>query len=164
MKIFFDTEFTGLTSAPRLLSIGLVAENDAALYIEFTDGWTEAQCSPWVRANVMPMLGCGERLTRRDAGARIFAWLLLFESPPTLLGETTWDTELFAELARECRFESGLIQLRALSFQDKAQANAFEAARQLYFSAQQASQHHALADARAFRAAWDVVFRGKEFN
>ena len=138
MKIFFDTEFTGLTSAPRLLSIGLVAENDAALYIEFTDGWLEAQCSPWVRANVLPMLGTGERLTRCDAGARIVTWLLLFESSPTLLGETTWDTELFAELMRECRLDPSRFQLSALSFHDKVQANAFDAAKQLYFRVQKA--------------------------
>ena len=40
VRIFFDTEFSGLTSDPRLLSIGFVAEDGAELYIEFTDGWS----------------------------------------------------------------------------------------------------------------------------
>ena len=37
MNIFFDTEFTGLTSDPRLLSIGMVAEDGQELYLELTD-------------------------------------------------------------------------------------------------------------------------------
>ena len=36
MKIFFDTEFTGLTSDPRLLSIGMVADDCQELYLELT--------------------------------------------------------------------------------------------------------------------------------
>jgi hypothetical protein len=48
MRVFLDTEFSGLSSDPRLLSIGLVAENGAELYIELTDGWSEGNCSAWV--------------------------------------------------------------------------------------------------------------------
>ncbi len=91
MRLFFDTEFTGLTSDPRLLSIGLVADNGNELYLELTDGWTDANCSAWVREHVMPMLGKGERLTRRETANRILSWLSSFETPSTLLGETDWD-------------------------------------------------------------------------
>jgi hypothetical protein len=49
MIVFFDTEFTGLTSDPRLLSIAFVADNGQELYIEFTNGWGEADCSlKWI--------------------------------------------------------------------------------------------------------------------
>ncbi len=37
MKIFFDTEFTGLHQATTLISIGCVAEDDREFYAEFTD-------------------------------------------------------------------------------------------------------------------------------
>lgn len=71
MRVFLDTEFTGLSSDPRLLSIGLVAENGAEFYIELTDGWSEENCSAWVREHVIPLLGKGARCTRREVGRRI---------------------------------------------------------------------------------------------
>ena len=37
MKIFFDTEFTGLHKNTTLISIGLVAENGKKFYAEFND-------------------------------------------------------------------------------------------------------------------------------
>ena len=37
MKVFFDTEFTGLHQNTTLLSIGLVAENGRSFYAEFMD-------------------------------------------------------------------------------------------------------------------------------
>ena len=114
INIFFDTEFTGLSSEPHLLSIGLVADSGETLYIEFTNGWSETDCSFWVREHDMPMLGNGERLTRRDAGARIIAWLESFELPATLLGETTWDTELFSDLMHECGIAPNRFRLEAL--------------------------------------------------
>jgi hypothetical protein len=157
-KVFFDTEFTGLSSDPRLLSIALVADSGETLYIEFTDGWSEAQCSSWVKEHVLPMLGNGERLTRREAVARILAWIAAFESTPTLLAETSWDTDLFADLIRECGIPRDCICFKALEFSGKAQANAFEAAKQCYFKSKQGTQHHALTDAHAFHAAWGSVF------
>lgn len=65
MIVFFDTEFTGLSSDPRLLSIGMVADSGEELYIELTNGWSEDNCSYWVMNNTLPLLGNGERLTRR---------------------------------------------------------------------------------------------------
>lgn len=135
-----------------------MADNGETLYIEFTNGWSEADCSFWVREHVMPMLGQGERLSRRDAGARIIGWLESFEFPVTLLGETTWDTDLFADLMYECGIAPNRFRLEALAYSSKDQANAFEAARQRYFELNQLTQHHALTDARAFQCAWNSVF------
>ena len=59
MRVFFDTEFTGLSSDPRLLSIGMVADRGEELYIELTNGWSEDNCSYWVMKNIMPLLGKG---------------------------------------------------------------------------------------------------------
>jgi hypothetical protein len=157
-QVFFDIEFTGLTSDPRLLSIGLVADSGEELYIEFTDGWSEAECSSWVKEHILPMLGTGERLTRREAVARILTWISAFESAPMLLAETSWDTDLFADLLRECGMPRDCICFKAIEFSGKAQANAFEAAKQHYFESNQGTQHHALTDAHAFHAAWGSVF------
>jgi hypothetical protein len=158
MNIFIDTEFTGLTSDPRLLSIGLVADNKLELYIELTDGWSEAICSSWVKEHVLPLLGNGERLTRRKAGERIMAWLSSFKESPTLLGDTDWDTTLIADLMHECGISRDSYRLELLAFSGKAQAKSFELAKLHYFKDQLATPHHAITDARAFHAAWHCVF------
>ena len=158
MRVFFDTEFTGLTSDPRLLSIGLVTECGKALYIELTDGWSEENCSPWVREHVLPTLGKGERLKRRETGARILSWLSFSVVRPTLLGETDWDTTLLAGLMDECGIAREHYSLVMLAYDSKAQAIAFEEAKQRYFELEKVQPHHALNDAHAFRAAWNAVF------
>lgn len=135
-----------------------MADSGETLYIEFTNGWSEADCSLWVREHVMPMLGKGERLTRRDAGARIIAWIESFELPATLLGETTWDTDLFAALMHECDVAPNRFRLEALVYSGKEQAIAFAAASQRHFDLHQLTKHHALSDALAFQGAWNSVF------
>ena len=37
MKIFFDTEFTGLHKNTTIISIGMIAENGKKFYAESTD-------------------------------------------------------------------------------------------------------------------------------
>ena len=37
MKIFFDTEFTGLHQGTTLISIGMIAEDGRELYCELND-------------------------------------------------------------------------------------------------------------------------------
>lgn len=55
MKLFFDTEFTGLHRNTTLISIGLVSENGRTFYAEFND-YDQKQLDDWVRANVLPYL------------------------------------------------------------------------------------------------------------
>ena len=63
MRIFFDTEFTGLHKNTTLISIGLVAENGDRFYGEVTD-YDESQCSPWITEHVLnnTILGGNENL------------------------------------------------------------------------------------------------------
>ena len=55
MKIFFDTEFTGLHKNTTLISIGLIDENGRTFYAEFSD-YDEAQCDDWINENVIKHL------------------------------------------------------------------------------------------------------------
>ncbi len=55
MKVFFDTEFTGLHQHTNLISIGLVAENDREFYAEFTD-YDNSQVDSWLRDNIIKKL------------------------------------------------------------------------------------------------------------
>ena len=55
MKVFFDTEFTGLYKDATLISIGLVSEDNKSFYAEFTD-YDEAQLNDWLKENVIAHL------------------------------------------------------------------------------------------------------------
>lgn len=52
MKIFFDTEFTGLHQQTTLISIALVSENNQIFYAELTDYATK-QVNDWIEQNVI---------------------------------------------------------------------------------------------------------------
>lgn len=57
MKLFFDTEFTGLDQEhPKLISLAVVLDNTHFYYAELTDCYTENDCSEWVIQNVLPLL------------------------------------------------------------------------------------------------------------
>ncbi len=61
MKVFFDTEFTGLRQSTTLISLGMIAEDRRSFYAEFTD-YDESQVDGWVRDNVLT----GLRLKAKD--------------------------------------------------------------------------------------------------
>lgn len=52
MKVFFDTEFTGLHQQTTLISIGMVAENDQRFYAESWD-YDKSQIDDWLQKNVI---------------------------------------------------------------------------------------------------------------
>jgi hypothetical protein len=55
MKIFFDTEFTGLRKNTTLISIGMIDENNRCFYAEFND-FDRKQCDNWIKENVIKNL------------------------------------------------------------------------------------------------------------
>lgn len=52
MKIFFDTEFTGLHKNTTLISIGLIDEDNNMFYAEFAD-YDTTQVNTWIKENVI---------------------------------------------------------------------------------------------------------------
>jgi hypothetical protein len=52
MKLFFDTEFTGLHQKTTLLSIGIVDENGREFYRELDD-YDHSQLNDWLKENVI---------------------------------------------------------------------------------------------------------------
>lgn len=55
MKLFFDTEFTGLHQKTTLISIGFIAENGKTFYAEFND-YDKSQIDDWLEENVINKL------------------------------------------------------------------------------------------------------------
>lgn len=55
MKVFFDTEFTGLHKNTTLISIGLVDGDGRTFYAEFSD-YDDSQVDNWILENVISHL------------------------------------------------------------------------------------------------------------
>ena len=55
MRLFFDTEFTGLHMDTTLISIGIVSEDGRRFYAEFVD-YDHSQVTPWIKENVIKHL------------------------------------------------------------------------------------------------------------
>lgn len=55
IKIYFDTEFTGLTQNTTLVSIGMVTEYNNVFYAEFND-YNKNMVSDWIQQNVIANL------------------------------------------------------------------------------------------------------------
>lgn len=55
MKVFFDTEFTGLHQYTTLISIGCVTKDGCEFYAELTD-YDRSQVNEWIQENVIENL------------------------------------------------------------------------------------------------------------
>ena len=55
MKIFLDTEFTGLHQNTTLISIGCISDNNKTFYAEFND-YDKSQVDDWIKDNVISNL------------------------------------------------------------------------------------------------------------
>ena len=55
MKVFFDTEFTGLHKETTLISIGMISEDGKKFYAELTD-YDKSQVDDWLQKNVIDNL------------------------------------------------------------------------------------------------------------
>jgi hypothetical protein len=54
-KVFFDTEFTGLSQNTTLISLGLVADTGHVFYAELSD-YNKSQVNDWIQENVIDNL------------------------------------------------------------------------------------------------------------
>lgn len=70
MKVFFDTEFTGLHQNTTLISIGLVDENNNTFYAEFND-YDKLQVDDWIQKNVVNNLLFNEDFQVRDFPSKV---------------------------------------------------------------------------------------------
>ncbi|WP_321947176.1 hypothetical protein [Paraburkholderia sp. J10-1] len=152
MLLFLDTEYTGLgQSHPKLISLALVAEDGAReFYVELADTWTPADCTPFVQREVLPLL-TGPRLQRAEACAALREW---FSHAPRAVqaacdSETDWrflldllGQPLPANLAAQ------YCDLRPL-----VDTTVYDRTVAAYYGTH-AREHHALADAQAYRHGW----------
>lgn len=121
IKVFFDCEFSDISRDAGLISIGFAAEPDAEpLYIELVDGWSPEECSTFVLASVLPLLGRHnpQQLARSEAAGKIEGWLDSLrggdrEKQIVCLSDGAWDWRFLLNLFSPLRRRASL----AKSFQ-----------------------------------------------
>ena len=101
MKVFLDTEFTGLHQHTTLISLGLVAENGEEFYAEFTD-YDKAQVNDWITENVINNLVgeaggavVGDKFFIR---AKLSEWLAQFDKVEIWSDCLSYDWVLFNQI------------------------------------------------------------------
>lgn len=166
--VFYDCEFTDLTSDSDLLSIGFVAADvHSELYIELLDAEVRL-ASDFVRQEVLPLFGRHKPaiLLRDDAAARIEAWLDDLRSGDrkrqvVMVSDSQWDWHHLLELfgapmpgqqpwAQVVNVVGRMVHMMLGSGR---QQQAFAEEQEAYFR-RHGGRHHALVDARALKAAW----------
>lgn len=112
MRIYFDTEFTGLQKNTSLVSIGLVSDDGKELYLEFTD-YVKEQCDEWIKDNVLNntiMSGDSDILdivldetnyhkgTKEELKGVLLHWLHQFDSVELVSDVCHYDMVLFIDI------------------------------------------------------------------
>lgn len=98
VKIFFDTEFTGLHQETSLISIGLVAETGKSFYAELND-YDKSQINDWLRKNVIANLGGASVVgNREEVAAALRKWLEQFDQVELWSDVLAYDWMLFCNL------------------------------------------------------------------
>lgn len=104
MRLFLDTEFSKLEPGYKLISIALVDEDENFFYAELTDTYTLADCSDFVKTDVLPLLRGKEcRMTEYDCRLAICKWIEERNVECVLCTDApSWDFPLVAPLLEPC--------------------------------------------------------------
>lgn len=109
MKLFFDTEFTGLHKNTTLISIGIVSSDDREFYAEFTD-YNKKDVDEWIDANVIENLYLKDMKpeerkekgyvlgTRREVMKALAEWISHFDTVELVSDVCHYDMMLFIDL------------------------------------------------------------------
>ena len=162
--VFYDCEFTSLTSDADLLSIGFAAlDSEDELYIEIEDAEVQL-ASFFVKNEVLPLFGQHnpEVLTRDQAAVRIAEWLDSLregnrDRQIVMVSDSPLDWQFFLELfiplpgeepwARAFNVVGRLV---STLLDSGRQHHEYTSAVELYHQ-QHKQRHHALVDARSMR-------------
>ena len=158
MRIFYDTEFTDLSSSAELISAGFVSDLGQTFYVELMD-WNRERASDFVRETVIPRLeGKPEYIMKKsDFVIRLVSWLQSAGPDLVLVSDSTWDIKVlqgtFAPLWNiQSLVPSLRLEVLAMS-SDGIRRRDFAEAQLEYFLRHPMTEHHALHVAQALRLA-----------
>lgn len=158
--IFVDTEFTDLVQDPFLISVGFVSEDGREFYGELEQKFWAPWANQFVQANVVPLL---DQVTHRPGGLPPFSlsglatairgWIEAQPSEVVLVSDApSYDLPVLLYLFDEANvsWPSNTEKHARYYSMDEAAAHTYH----YEFRQIGLPQHHALADAKALRAAW----------
>jgi hypothetical protein len=136
--LYLDTEFTCLTLDRCLIALALVADDGAEFYVELVDGWSEAACSEFTRATVLPQLDLDRYGVTRENASAMLREFLVQQGPVEIVGDALkWDWPLLLELLGSPGLPDNVVGCREVDLTAIADDPDVEDA-----------PHHALLDAR----------------
>jgi hypothetical protein len=154
MLVFVDTEFSGLGQRwPRLISIGLVCEDNREFYSELPADTYITKVDDWVRKNVLRLLDGGAAVMQPDElRQHLTAWI-----------STLADAVIAIDSETDLAFLRAMLDPWPTNVDPKPlmllgldHADAFNEAVERAFAGG-LRRHHALDDAKANRLGWLAV-------
>lgn len=170
MLIFLDTEFTSIdVRNPRLISLGLIAEDGQTFYAELSDTWKKHHCSLFVKRYVLPLLEGGTcRVSAQEARKRLIDWIEEFTQEvrivcyaPDYDGKLLMD---FFDIYRPNNLDPSTLCFLPTSFSNNDPSLAAEIALAQEQALAGLPEHHALRDAKQLKATWDVIKKSNHPN
>lgn len=150
MRIFFDTEFTGLTLDAKLISIGLVDESGLnEFYAELQDTYVVSECSEFCTQEVLRHLQGGvAQMTLAELQVTLATWLHARGPGAVLVCDSPRDVDQLAMV-----FPHGLpanVSLEILGMWGNLKRRFFNFGRRIHRQ-RGLRVHHALDDAKVNR-------------
>jgi hypothetical protein len=149
-RIFFDTEFTGLTPDAKLMSIGLVDESGQnEFYAELSGTYLPSDCSEFCRQHVLPLLEGGDVvLTLAQLRPKLREWLAECGPNAVLVCDSPRDVVQIRQLLLESLPSN--VSIQVLGWWGNLKRRFFNRGRRLHRKLG-LRVHHALDDARINR-------------
>lgn len=168
MRIFFDTEFSGLHQNTTLISIGMVDENGREFYGVLSD-YDVSQVDDWLRQNVIAHLDSEPHITtnRDEMALCIVQWLNDYAFLPG--GVEMWSDTLAYDWVLFCQLFGHAFNIpKNVYYIPFDIATLFKIrgvdpdVNREQFAGIEGSKHNALHDARVIRACYDKLMSMKE--
>lgn len=181
MKLFFDTEFTGLRKDTTLISLGMVSEGNQTFYAEFTD-YNKSQCNEWITENVLKNLVLNPTNINNKviADLQIFGtiyqieralreWLSQYDSVTLVSDVAHYDMVLFNDIfggafclpqnvSPTCHdINQDIARFKSCSEKDAFDLNRENLAKQFGFSDDSMEKHNSLHDALIIKAIYEGI-------
>lgn len=152
MLFFLDTEYTGLRQrVPKLISLGIVSEDGRReFYVELADTWQPGDCSDFVKGKVLPLLQ-GPAIPISVAQERLISWFA--EAPRSLQAacDSARDFDFLLHLLADVRPRN--LKMTYYDLRPLIDTTVYHRAVMAHYESDN-REHHALADARAYRKGW----------
>lgn len=177
MKIFFDTEFTGLHKDTTLISLGMIDENGRTFYAEFSD-YNKEQCDNWIKENVINNLKlCKyEHLSIYQENIEVYGkkyfirkhlneWLSKYDKVELVSDVCHYDMVLFIDifggafdLPKNINPSCHDINQDIALYYGISETEAFDKSREAIADVIQGTKHNALYDAKIIKSIYEKIF------